>query len=454
MSDISALSGLTNLDRLSFWGNSVSDLSPLSGLINLTNLDLRDNSISDISALSGLTKMRQLYIDRNSVSDISALSSLTNLIWLMLTRNSISDLSPLVANTGLGLRVGPNTVDVKWNPLNHASVHTHIPVLQSRGVTVRFDNRTLTNLVKIAGDDQQGLPSAVLAEPFVVEVRDEFDNPVPRAHVTFTVTAGGGTLSDALITADENGRAESSLTLGPNPGTNTVTVSVTGIQGQQTFNAESIQVPKTLAIISGDDQQGQPGEVLEKPFVVEVRDGSGNPVPGVQVTFTVTAGGGTFSDALITTNENGKGKSTLTLGNLPGTNTVHVSVEGSAEAFAILTIEPASTVEPLSKRLATLGDIKRTALLQNYPNPFNPETWIPYQLADDADVTLSIYDQRGHFVRRLDVGRQKSGDYQDKENAAYWDGRNQNGELVTSGTYYYQLRAGDYTSLRRMAIVK
>jgi bacillopeptidase F (M6 metalloprotease family) len=104
--------------------------------------------------------------------------------------------------------------------------------------------------------------------------------------------------------------------------------------------------------------------------------------------------------------------------------------------------------------LTTLGNMKRTALLQNYPNPFNPETWIPYQLANDALVSLNIYDQSGHVVRRLDVGRQKSGVYQHKENAAYWDGRNQNGERVTSGTYYYQLRAGDYTSLRRMVIVK
>ena len=111
-------------------------------------------------------------------------------------------------------------------------------------------------------------------------------------------------------------------------------------------------------------------------------------------------------------------------------------------------------VEPLGRHITTLGNIKRTALLQNYPNPFNPETWIPYQLADDAVVTVTIYDQRGHIVRRLDFGHQKSGNYRDKANAAHWDGRNQNGEPVTSGTYYYQLRAGDYTALRRMVIVK
>ena len=111
-------------------------------------------------------------------------------------------------------------------------------------------------------------------------------------------------------------------------------------------------------------------------------------------------------------------------------------------------------VEPLERLTTTLGDIKRTALLQNYPNPFNPETWIPYQLENDALVSLNIYDQSGHIVRTLDIGRQSSGVYRDKASAAYWDGRNQNGEAVTSGAYYYQLRAGDYSSLRRMVIVK
>ena len=111
-------------------------------------------------------------------------------------------------------------------------------------------------------------------------------------------------------------------------------------------------------------------------------------------------------------------------------------------------------MEPLESFLTTLGDIKRTLLLQNYPNPLNPETWIPYQLEKDALVTLTIYDQSGHIVRPFDIGRQVSGVYRDKTDSAYWDGRNQNGEPVTSGAYYYQFRAGDYTAARRMVIVK
>ena len=95
-----------------------------------------------------------------------------------------------------------------------------------------------------------------------------------------------------------------------------------------------------------------------------------------------------------------------------------------------------------------------TQLLQNYPNPFNPETWIPYQLASDVDVTVTIYDTESVLVRQLDLGYQQAGYYTDRVRAAYWDGRNHLGESVGSGIYFYQLRAGDYATLRKMVILK
>ena len=97
---------------------------------------------------------------------------------------------------------------------------------------------------------------------------------------------------------------------------------------------------------------------------------------------------------------------------------------------------------------------EETALLTNYPNPFNPETWIPYQLAIPAEVTLTIYDMNGHLVRRLAVGHQAAGMYQSRSRAAYWDGRNQLGESVASGLYFYTLTAGEFTATRRMLILK
>ena len=97
---------------------------------------------------------------------------------------------------------------------------------------------------------------------------------------------------------------------------------------------------------------------------------------------------------------------------------------------------------------------ERTSLLRNYPNPFNPETWIPYQLVEPADVTLTIYEANGTLVRTLALGHQAAGIYQSKNRAAYWDGRNEIGERVASGLYFYTLRAGDWTATSKMLIVK
>ena len=183
----------------------------------------------------------------------------------------------------------------------------------------------------VSGLEQEGRPDAALAKPFVVEVRDQFDNPFPGAQVTFAVTSGGGSLSATIDTTDDNGRAESVLTLGPNPGANTVTVSVTGIQEGETFFAEGIQIAKTLEIVAGDEQKGLPGSTLDKPFAVEVRDQSDKPLPDVEVAFRVNSGGGTLSITNTTTDSSGRAESVLTLGPDPGTNTVEVTVTGIQE---------------------------------------------------------------------------------------------------------------------------
>lgn len=101
-----------------------------------------------------------------------------------------------------------------------------------------------------------------------------------------------------------------------------------------------------------------------------------------------------------------------------------------------------------------VGVPKQTILLQNYPNPFNPETWIPYHLSEAGDVSTTIYDTTGQRIRMLSLGFQSEGYYQSRSLAAYWDGRNDLGEQVSSGIYSYHLSAGDYTATRRMAIVK
>ena len=93
-------------------------------------------------------------------------------------------------------------------------------------------------------------------------------------------------------------------------------------------------------------------------------------------------------------------------------------------------------------------------MLANYPNPFNPETWIPYHLANPSNVTITIYNMPGTVVRQLDLGHQREGYYISKPRAAYWDGRNEIGERVASGVYFYQLQADQLSFLRKMVILK
>ena len=108
----------------------------------------------------------------------------------------------------------------------------------------------------------------------------------------------------------------------------------------------------------------------------------------------------------------------------------------------------------LSIRLDSIGKPKLTQLLQNFPNPFNPETWIPYQLEKSADVTLQIYDTSGGVVRTLDLGFKQQGFYMTRSRAAYWDGRNNMGEQVASGVYFYSLNTPDFSATRKMLILK
>ena len=108
----------------------------------------------------------------------------------------------------------------------------------------------------------------------------------------------------------------------------------------------------------------------------------------------------------------------------------------------------------LQQLLATETRPEKTQLFANYPNPFNPETWIPYELATDTDVRLTIYNTQGVVIRTLQFGHQSAGYYTDRDRAAYWDGRNSIGEQVASGLYFYQLETDTMSSLRKMVILK
>ena len=113
-----------------------------------------------------------------------------------------------------------------------------------------------------------------------------------------------------------------------------------------------------------------------------------------------------------------------------------------------------TSVQSEGKLATTWGNIRVTALLQNYPNPFNPETWIPFQLAEEADVLIKIYDVGGNLIRTFDFGKLPAGFYVEKDRAVHWNGKNNAGEKVSSGVYFYRIHAGDFTAVCKMVVMK
>ena len=443
--DLTGIDSAINLRELWLGGNSILDFSPLAGLTKLHTLGLSGTSVSDPSFLASLTNLKTLVLFDSAISDLSFLVGLKNLSYLELRNNSISNLSPLVENTGL--RRGAYIL-VDGNPLSYQSIHTHIPILQSRGIVVTFDNQAHKALLKISGDNQTGASSVRLANPFVVEAQDENGSALTGIAVTFTVTVGGGTLSVTSTNTDSNGRAETTLALGPNLGTNTVQVSAVGIAAPATFHAVSdTEAPSIVADVNNDGvvnildlvliasnlgQAGQNDADVNGDGVVNILD--------------LVLAAGMFDGAAAAPSAQRQVPETLTA--------VEVQ-DWLTDARALEAKDPIMKrgFVVLEQLLASLTP-KETELLSNYPNPFNPETWIPYRLAEEAFVTLTIYDSKGQVVRTLNVGHRIAAAYESQSKAIYWDGRNDVGETVASGVYFYTLTAGDYSATRKMVILK
>ena len=464
-------------------------------------------------------------------------------------------------------------------------------------------------LVKIAGDAQAGDPGAPLKEAFVVEVLDKNGDPVSGATVRFSVTAGGGRLSETSATADSKGRAETLLTLGWKRGINSVRASVTGI-GPIIFNTridptihvaaanrpvmywidgevlyrlaggeveriaarandvavdmvsgkiywiegtsattgrihsayldgtsasvlqELTSVPQGLALDRANgklyltnswgkiQRMNIDGTQFETNFIVGLgapmsiavssgsvywTDAAGNVrytnTEGTKVVRNIAVGASAIggiavgSSKVYWTEQTGDMTGKIRSVNLDGT--------GAADLFTLTAVPAGIAVDAVTGKVYWAngwGKIQRrdlsgakfqdvvtglmapgavviggaaaedtavaaapagvvaapdeNLLLPNYPNPFNPETWIPYQLATDTHVRITIYDTQGVVVRRLELGHQPAGYYTSRDRAAYWDGRNTLGESVASGLYFYQLETEQMSQMRKMVILK
>ena len=442
ITDISGLAGLTQLTKLylTIGGGTLTDTSVLAEFTHLTDLGLPNNNLTDISGLAGLTHLRRLYLWNNNISDISALSTLENLTSLGLELNNISDISALSTLEKL------TSLDLRKNPLNNASIRTHIPAMQARGIVIYFDNITHPELLIISGDKQEELFGRTLPSPFVVEYRDANGKPEEGVEVTFSITDGDAELTDTTVTTDADGRAQTFLIFGWKLGTITVRATAEGGITPLTFTAYIVLPENHVA------------EDVNADGVVDVED---------LVLVAATIGTIPPEDTYPNPDVNGDG-----VVNRDDLAVVMAALETTPAApAAVITAENLQRWIDAAKRLTNRDETfqrgiavleqllstllpEKTALLANYPNPFNPETWIPYHLSKPAKVKLTIYGIDGNVVRHLDLGHQVAGFYQRKSRAAYWDGRNNIGEPVVSGVYFYTLTAGEFTATRKMLIRK
>ena len=356
-------------------------------------------------------------------------------------------------------------------PLAAGSNTITIEVSAEDGITSRTYTVSCTiphSLEKVSGDEQEGPANTQLAESFVVLALDEDSVAMTGVVVSFSVTAGGGMLaattdanpctiesstSSTTATTDANGHAAIRLTLGSEPGTNTVSATVAGESETFTATAAEQAMPHSLENVCGDDQEGTAGALLAEPFVVLVSDEDGAAIAGVAVSFSVTAGGGTLSAATATTDVNGRARTWLTLGSELGTNSVEATVEG-LEPVTFTAIGQESPLASLfdaflsgSGKLVALPDSPQLA--QNAPNPFNSQTVLSYFLPAAGPVRLDVFTLTGQRVAVLQQGPQQAGYHR-----LHWDGRDNTGRSLASGTYLYRLMTDETVLTRKLTLLR
>ena len=512
ISDLSPLAGLTNLRILGLSGNSISDISPVAGLINLIELSLENNSISDISPLvanAGLGSGDTVDVSENPLNS----QSINTHIPTLQSRGvniSFSNLKPITSEYTLSIPSGYSLIHV---PLKVNAVDGVAKTITSIGdlydalgganavkLLLTLDSQTQEWFVYF-GPLAKGTPAdreltddmGIIADMKTsVSVRLTGNPLGTNGNSTITLNPGynlvGLPLNDSRLThvSDlfmlEGIGGNAPVVIFTDNGAFKAVVPAGGpddipIIGGQAFILDAQQA--ATITISGDGWTNTSGTAAAPPLSltgIEVRDTtlvlglSGSIVDeetGLKVEgFRVTVKNLSTDRAVAAVTAPDEAGYRLTIVDI---ETGRAATIGDTLEISAQSPNPFIGVEPLRYTI-TAEDVKRsriqlpelvayeipaeTQLLPNYPNPFNPETWIPYRLAEDAFVTLTVYDLNGQAVRTIDVGHQTAAVYESRSKAIYWDGRNGLGEQVASGVYFYHLSAGDYSATRKMLILK
>ena len=505
------------LQELDICGGEISDLSALEGLTNLTELDLVGNEITDISPLSSLTGLKRLNLRQNQIFDVSPLAALLNLQSIDLQNNEILDFSPLdvfpetvtiVRNDNPGSIVGraaPKiegpwlwvilpTTDGMSGATAAASGRDYLSVVSGGQVTEqqiategaetgasvgdkvwtvgelsRRGPNNINDMVNAIGLGTDNIDFHVAYGSIALEVPHEQESRffVGSGDAVKVWLNGRQVHNNAVDRDAEDYQEDFPVTL--KAGRNILLVAVYEGEGWWSgFFGLDRNTEYTTALPNYSHPVG-----TRRPADV---DGDGT--VGILDMILVARSFGT----LLASKSGGRVYEDI---NGDGVVNIIDLVLVAQDITAPVGNDPAAPISPelvqqwidlawteydgslaFRKGITSLENIlmalqstsektkTQTALFANYPNPFNPETWIPYQLAVPTEVVVTIRTTTGSIVRTLPLGHQSAGVYKTPNRAAHFDGKNDLGEPVTSGIYFYTLTAGDFTATRKMLIRK
>ena len=474
--DLTGLEHATQLRSLSLVGNQIRDVSPLAGLKNLQVLSLSENHLEGTGPLFTLVKKNPnlelditipmeehppiywftgILTDQNEnitrpayIQRLTSVSADVETLW-----ESTSPIRQLAVDTVAGKLYWTEEIDgarseLKWANLD-GSAPQKLATLRSVLTSIAVDAKKR----KLYWTNSLGrIQRANLNGQQVKTLVNDRDDPA-----NLTVDVDGGKLywveGLRIWRSDLNGKnIKRVITAASDTG------EVSGVSGIAVADGKIYWVqdevdttkypfylsPLVRADLNGSNVEELPENLFESDFAV---DPTGENLYYINRSIFPLIFGPAPSHI---------GRRDLN-GNSADEIAVYYERFGGGPSQIVLGIPPApvAAAPAESSQASAQREIPdATRLLANYPNPFNPETWIPYQLAASSDVQITIYDARGVLIRRMELGHQAAGTYTSRSRAAYWDGRNNQGERVASGIYFYQFRAGNVSSSRKMLILK
>ena len=394
-------------------GKAAGDPITVTEMATLTSIAIQEQEkgVSDLTGLDHAINLTELYLyDSHSISDISPVASLTNLTSLGLGGNPMSDISPVAGLTNL------TSLGLGHNQISDISPVAGLTNLTSLGL----GHNQISDISPVAG--LTNLTSLYLRGNPISDI-----SPVAGLTNLIELYLGENSISD--ITAVAGLTNLTSLYLGENS-----ISDITAVAGLTNLIELDLQDNFISDITAVSGLTNLTKLYLDSNFISDI-----SAVTGLTNLRSLDLGYNLIFDLspLVANTGLGDGDSVDVGGNHPNFPANHPDIA------------------VLRERGVRVGDqLVYTKGLPNYPDPFRLETWIPYQLREDALVTLTIYDSSGRIVRTLDVGHQIAGIYTSRFKAAYWDGRNELGEQVASGIYFYHLSAGHFSITERMVILR